>query len=196
MIGARLSILFFNGWETAPVVLNFYALFDPRIGPGSIIGAVAGAYVGGYVASRAIGKADCTCDAFAPAMALATAVGRIGDYLAAEDGLGKQTNLPWGVTIPGTDYLVHPTPLYDMGFNLIWFGVLLALRDHPKMQNGNLLKFGVAGYAFFRFFVEFVRNNRVIALGLTGQQFACVAMLLALAVYFGRQWQLARQTAA
>jgi prolipoprotein diacylglyceryltransferase len=81
MMGARLSILFFNGWETAPIVLNFYNLFDPRIGPGSILGAVAGAYLGGYVASQAIGKAGCACDAFAPAMALATAIGRIGDLL-------------------------------------------------------------------------------------------------------------------
>jgi prolipoprotein diacylglyceryltransferase len=194
MIGARLSILFFNGWETAPIVLNFYALFDPRIGPGSILGALAGAYAGGYIASRAIGKKDCTCDAFAPAMAMATAVGRIGDFLAAEDGLGKPTNLPWGVPVPGADYLVHPAPLYDAGFNLIWFSVLMLLRDHPKLQNGNLLKFGLAGYAFFRFFVEFVRNNRVIALGLTPHQFVCMLILLALAIYFGRQRQHSRQT--
>ncbi len=195
MIGARLSILFFNGWETAPVVLNYFALFDPRIGPGSILGAVAGAYAGGYVASRAMGKDDCTCDAFAPAMALATAVGRIGDFLAAEDGLGKPTTLPWGVRIPGAEYAVHPTPLYDAGFSLIWFAVLLLLRDHPRMQNGNLLKFGIAGYAFFRFFVEFVRNNQVIALGLTGQQFACILLLAVLAIYYGRQWQHARHMA-
>ena len=103
MIGARLSILFFNGWETAPIVLNFYALFDPRIGPGSIIGGVAGAYFGGYIASKAIGKAGCACDAFAPAMALATAIGRIGDFMAAEDGLGKPTGLPWGVPVPGAN---------------------------------------------------------------------------------------------
>src|SRR6266571_9335948 len=69
MIGARLSILFFNGFDYAPIILNFYNLFDPRIGPGSILGAVAGAYVAGYIASRAIGKAGCACDAFAPAMA-------------------------------------------------------------------------------------------------------------------------------
>src|SRR5436309_13032066 len=100
MIGARLSILFFNGWETAPVVLNFYALFDPRIGPGSILGGVAGAYVGGYIASRVIGKAGCACDAFAPAMALGMAVGRIGDFLSGEDGIGKPTTLPWGVPVP------------------------------------------------------------------------------------------------
>ncbi len=189
MLGARLSMLFFHGWEAVPVVLNFYAYFDPRIGPGSILGGVAGAYIGGYIASRAIGKAGCACDAFAPAMALATAIGRVGDFLAAEDGLGKATTLPWGVRTPGVDYLVHPTPLYDMAFNLVWFVALVALRNHPKLQNGNLLKFGLAGYAVFRFFVEFVRNNIVIAWGLTGQQFFCLGLLAALAIYYGRQWR-------
>lgn len=184
MIGARISILFFNGFEYAPIVLNMYALFDPRIGPGSILGGVAGAYIGGYIASKAIGKKTCSCDAFAPAMALATAIGRVGCYLSFEDGLGKPTTLPWGVPVPGADYLVHPAPLYDMAFNLLWFGILLALRDHKWMQNGNLLKFGVAGYAFFRFFVEFVRNNQVMALGLTGQQFASALLFVAVVVYF------------
>ncbi|MBI5650665.1 MAG: prolipoprotein diacylglyceryl transferase [Chloroflexi bacterium] len=194
MIGARLAILFFHGWEVAPIVLNFYALFDPRIGPGSILGGVAGAYVAGYIASRAIGKAGCACDAFAPAMALAMAVGRVGDYLAAEDGLGKATTLPWGVPVPGIDYLVHPTPLYDSAFNLVWFGTLIALRDHPRLQDGNLLKVGLAGYAVFRFFVEFVRNNTVLVFGLTGQQYFCLALLGALAIYYARQWRIARKT--
>jgi len=194
MIGARLSILFFIGPETAPIVLNMYTLFDPRIGPGSILGGLGGAYIAGYIASRAIDKAGCACDAFAPAIALGTAVGRIGDFLAAEDGLGKATSLPWGVPAPGVDYLVHPTPLYDAGFNLIWFGVLVLLRDHPAMQNGNLLKLGLAGYAVFRFCVEFVRNNREIAFGLTGPQLFCLALLGLLALYYGRRWQTAQQT--
>ena len=184
MIGARFSMLFFYGPEAAPVTLNFYTYFDPRIGPGSIVGGLIGAYLGGFVASRVIGKQDCTCDAFAPAMALALVIGRIGCFLAGEDGLGKATGLPWGVPLPGVDYLVHPTPLYDAAFNLLWLLVLLRLRDHRWMQNGNLLKFGVAGYAFFRFFVEFVRNNRILLLGLTGQQFASLGLLLAIAVYF------------
>jgi len=184
MFGARLSILFFHGLESAPIVLDYFAMFDPRIGPGSILGGVAGGYLGGYITARVMGKKTCTCDAFAPALALALAVGRIGDFLAAEDGLGKATNLPWGVPSPGIDFLVHPTPLYDSGFNLVWFLVLLAFRDHPKMQDGNLFKFGLAGYLVFRFFVEFVRNNRVIALGLTGQQFFALGLLALLAGYF------------
>lgn len=185
MVGARLSILFFNGPATAPVVLDFYRLFDPRVGPGSILGAIAGAYVAGYVASRLIGKDGCACDAFAPAMALGMAVGRIGDFLSGEDGIGKPTTLPWGVhPVAGADYVVHPAPLYDAGFNLVWFVVLLALRDNPRFQDGRLLKFGVAGYAVARFFIEFVRNNQVVAVGLTGQQLFCIGLLLVVGVYY------------
>jgi len=187
MIGARLSILLFIGPETAPVVLNLYTLFDPRIGPGSILGGLAGAYIAGYITSRIIGKAGCACDAFAPAIALGTAVSRIGDFLVAEDGMGKATTLPWGVRAPGVDYLVHPAPLYDAAFNLIWFGVLILLRDRPSMQNGNLLKFGLGGYAAFRFLVEFVRNNPVVALGLTGPQLFCLGLLATLGIYYGRR---------
>lgn len=196
MIGARVSLVFLNGLETAPVVLNYFGLFDPHIGPGSILGGVVGAYIGGYIASRAIGKAGCACDAFAPAMALAMIVGRIGCFLVAEDGLGKPTTLPWGVPIPGADYRVHPTPLYDAVFNLVWFGVLLSLRNRPSMQNGNLLKLGVAGYAVFRFGVEFVRNNRVLAFGLTPHQFVCLGLLVAIGVYFSVQRRAQRRAAA
>lgn len=191
-IGARLSLLLFHGIETAPVVLDFFRLFDPRIGPGSILGAVAGAYIGGAIAGRAIGQSGCACDAFAPAMALAMAVGRIGDFLSGEDGLGQPTTLPWGVRLPGADAPVHPAPLYDAGFDLIWFGVLILLRDHPRLQGGNLLKFGLAGYAIFRFFIEFVRNNRVLAFGLTGQQYFCVALLAVLGLYVARGRRLGR----
>jgi phosphatidylglycerol---prolipoprotein diacylglyceryl transferase len=195
MIGARVSIVFFNGWQTAPVMLDFYRLFDATIGPGSILGGVIGAYIAGYITSRIIGKASCTCDAFAPALALAMAVGRIGCFLSFEDGLGKPTTLPWGVQVPAAagSYLAHPTPLYDAGFNLVWFAILLLLRDHPRMQNGNLLKVGIAGYAVFRFLVEFVRNNQVVLWGLTGQQFVSLILLAALAFYYIHQWRHAHQ---
>lgn len=187
MVGARVAMLFFHGWDAAPYVLVQQTYFDPAVGPGSILGAVVGAYIGGHLASRSLGKAGCACDAFAPAMALGMAVGRVGDYLAAEDGLGKASTLPWAVPAPGVDYLVHPAPLYDSAFNILWFVALVALRDHPRLQNGNLLKLAIGGYAVFRFAVEFVRNNETIALGLTAQQYACLFVLVGLAYYFIRR---------
>lgn len=193
MIGARVAMLFFAGWDAWPVVFVQPSYFDPAVGPGSILGAVIGAYIGGHLAARSLGKTGCTCDAFAPAMALGLAVGRVGDYLSGEDGIGKASTAPWAVPAPGVDYLVHPAPLYDAAFNVLWFGALIALRDRPAFQDGNLLKFAIGGYAVFRFFVEFFRNNAVVALGLTAQQYACVAMLAALAVYYSRRarWVLA-----
>ncbi|HEY7623675.1 MAG TPA: prolipoprotein diacylglyceryl transferase family protein [Candidatus Limnocylindria bacterium] len=180
-LGARVSMILFVG-PSALDALGHYAIFDPRLGPGSILGGIAGGYVGGYIASHLSGR-TCTCDAFAPAMALGMAVGRLGDFFSGEDGIGKPTTLPVGVPAPGVDYLVHPAPLYDSAFNLLWFGALLVLRDRPAMQNGNLLKLGIGGYAVFRFFVEFVRNNDVVWLGLTAQQYVCLLALIALGAY-------------
>ena len=191
MIGARVSIVLFNGWETAPVVLDFFRLFDPRVGPGSILGGVVGAYIAGFIASRAIGQAGCACDAFAPAMALAMVIGRIGCFLSGEDGLGTPTGLPWGVW--NGSYTAHPAPLYEAAFSLVWFIILLSLRNHPWMQNGNLLKFGVGGYALVRFFIEFVRNNRILLWGLTGQQWFCLGLLLAIGLYYAYQYGRSRQ---
>jgi phosphatidylglycerol---prolipoprotein diacylglyceryl transferase len=181
-LGARFSMTLFVGPSALDALSNF-AIFDPRLGPGSILGGVAGGYAGGYIASHLSGK-QCTCDAFAPAMALGMAVGRLGDFFSGEDGIGKPTALPVGVQAPGVDYLVHPAPLYDSAFNLAWFAALVLLRDRPAFQNGNLLKLGIGGYAVFRFFVEFVRNNDVVALGLTAQQIVCLLAIAGLAAYF------------
>jgi len=196
MIGARFSILFFHGWEAAPFTLNFYSYFDPQIGPGSIIGGLIGAYLAGFITSRLIGKADCACDAFAPAMALALIIGKIGCFMSGEDGLGKPTDLPWGVSLPNLDFRVHPTPLYEAGFSLVWLLILLRLRNHPWMQNGNLLKFGVGGYAIFRFFIEFLRNNRILLWGLTGQQWLCLVIILAIVVYYAVHFARSRRMAS
>jgi phosphatidylglycerol:prolipoprotein diacylglycerol transferase len=181
-LGARFSMILFVGPSALDAQSNF-AIFDPRLGPGSILGGVGGGYAGGYIASHLSGK-QCTCDAFAPAMALGMAVGRLGDFFSGEDGIGKPTTLPVGVQAPGVDYLVHPAPLYDSAFNLAWFAALVLLRDRPAFQNGNLLKLGIGGYAVFRFFVEFVRNNDVVALGLTAQQFVCLVAIAGLGAYF------------
>jgi phosphatidylglycerol:prolipoprotein diacylglycerol transferase len=149
MIGARVSIAFFNGWETAPVVLDFYRLFDPRIGPGSILGGVAGAYLAGYIASRAIGKAGCACDAFAPAMALAMVIGRFGCFLSGEDGLGFFGFAMFRVTL-GMVYaeaLVWGTfweELTELMFVVVVIYMLWVFRNSllPGFELPDALKFG------------------------------------------------------
>src|SRR5919201_2026334 len=86
ILGARLAMLVFAGWNVAATVFDYFALFDASVGPGSVLGGVAGAYAGGYLASRSLG-ARCTCDAFAPAMALGMAGGGVRGFLSGGGGL-------------------------------------------------------------------------------------------------------------
>ena len=41
-----------------------------------------------------------------------------------------------------------------------------------------------------------LRNNPVVALGLTGPQFICLALLAALGLYYGRRWSSMRAVAS
>lgn len=100
-------------------------------------------------------------DAFAPALALAYGVGRLGCFIAGDD-YGLPTNLPWGVAFPNglppstaynlrtqfgvavdpsvpdsTLLAVHPTQLYEVALTLLLFAVLWRLR-HRWTQRGRL----------------------------------------------------------
>jgi len=194
LVGSKL-LMFFTEPEYRQHPLQLFSLDFLRSG-GVFYGGLIGAIVTGYLLMRRWKLPWWkTADACAPGIALGNVLGRQGCF-SAGCCWGKPTTLPWGVPAPGVDYLVHPTPLYDAAFNLIWFGILMLLRDRPALQDGNLLKLGLAGYLVFRFCVEFVRNNRVIALGLTGPQFFCLALLAALGLYFARHIQANRRAIA
>jgi len=125
------------------------------------------------------------CDAFAPGLALAYAVGRIGCHLSGDGDYGKVTTLPWGYsyakgivpTPPGV--LVHPTPLYEMTAMLVVFLILWRLRTRFT-GNGQLFGIYLLLAGSERFLVEFVRRNNPIALGLTVAQWTSL-----LAITFG-----------
>ncbi|MDP9394059.1 MAG: prolipoprotein diacylglyceryl transferase [Actinomycetota bacterium] len=147
-----------------------------QYGAKSILGGLAGAYVGVLVAKRLGGYTVRTGDAFAPAVALGMAVGRIGCHLA--EAPGRVTSLPWGVHAPATvpqcpgcvaGAAMHPSFLYEIGFHLVAFVLLMRVR-RARHRPGELLTLYLAAYAVFRFAVEFVRANEVVALSLTRPQ--------------------------
>lgn len=155
-------------------------------GAKSILGGLTGAYVGVVVGKRLIGYRERTGDVFAPAVALGMAVGRVGCLLTEPPG--RPTSLPWGVrltpeqaaAIPGCTTCVpgvplHPSFVYEIVFHLLAFATLLWLRSRLSTP-GALLTVYLAGYAAFRFGVEFVRDNEVVALGLTRGQLFLLAV--------------------
>ena len=160
-------------------------------GAKSVLGGLTGAYIGVLVGKRLVGYRERTGDAFAPAVALGMAVGRIGCLLTEPPG--RPTSLPWAVhlsadqaaAIPGCTACVpgtglHPSFAYEIVFQLVAFGVLLAARERVTSP-GALLTFYLAAYAVFRFAVEFTRDNEVVLAGLTrGQPFLLVVAPLLL----------------
>ncbi len=163
----------------------------------SVVGGLAGAYAGAVLTKRWLRYPHRTGDVFAPAVALGIGVGRIGCFLTEQ--IGTPTGTDWGFVPPPEvaaqvpncpqcllGVPLHPSFLYEIAFCLVAFGVLTALRDRIGVP-GELFKLFLLGYGLFRFFVEFVRGNRVMAFGLTGTQLFLVATLPILIGYFVAQ---------
>jgi len=148
-----------------------------RYGMKSVLGGLAGAYIGALVGKRLGGYHKSTGDLFAPAVALGMAVGRIGCFWT--EPLGRPTSLPWAVQG------LHPSFVYEIGFQLLAFAVLLRLRGRLATP-GALFTLYLAAYGGFRFLVEFTRANDILALGLTGSQWFVLLTIPLLAAKLAR----------
>ncbi|MCK2214439.1 prolipoprotein diacylglyceryl transferase [Actinomadura sp. ATCC 31491] len=164
-------------------------------GSRSILGGLTGAYAGVLVAKKLSGYRERTGDLFAPAVALGMAIGRIGCHLT--EAPGRPTGLPWGVhaspatpECPGclTGQAMHPSFLYEVAFQLAAFAALMWARRRLT-QPGELFTLYLAGYAAFRFLVEFTRANEILWLGLTGPQWFLAAGLPLLAARVTIGWR-------
>ena len=115
-------------------------------------------------------------DAAAPALLVAQAIGRIGNYFNQEL-FGGPTTLPWGLKIDLAHRPVgyaqyatfHPTFLYEIIWNLSLAAFLVWLGRTRKIRAPGLFALYVAGYSGFRIFEETLRidtSNHVLGLRL------------------------------
>jgi phosphatidylglycerol:prolipoprotein diacylglycerol transferase len=165
-------------------------------GPKSILGGFAGGYLAIVLSKRALGYTLSTGDYYAAALPLGLAIGRVGCFLS-ELPLGTPTTLPWAMTVspetaaafprcPGCGGPMHPSMLYEIGFNLAAFG-LISWKGTLLPIRGDTVKAYLLAYAVFRFLVEFVRGNEVQWLGLTGPQLVLIPLAGLLTWHFVRQ---------
>ena len=154
-----------------------------------MLSGLVGAWLGVHVAKRIVRYPLRTGDLFAPAVALALAIGRFGCFFTEKPG--TPTGASWGIVLdPDAAARVgapagvplHPSFLYEIAFHAAAFAVLWFWLRHQPIAAGETLTLYVAAYAIFRFFVEFVRGNEVVWLGLTRPQlFLLVTIPLVLA---------------
>ncbi len=124
-----------------------------------------------------------SADIAAVAVPLAHGFGRIGCFMAG-CCYGKTCNLPWAVTFRDPVSLapvgipLHPTQLYSSCSNFFIFVLLYSLRK-KKSYDGQLLLAYISLYAFFRFIIEFFRNDfrGVFIAGLSISQVIALTMV-------------------
>jgi phosphatidylglycerol---prolipoprotein diacylglyceryl transferase len=178
----------------------------------SLLGGLAGAYGGVVITKRLIGYRRRTGDLLLPGVALGMAIGRIGCFLAERPG--TVTAMPWAVRVPrdaaariancpacAAGLPMHPSFLYESAFLALatWMAFRAVRRPAlpaPWMREGDLFKLFLLAYATFRFFVELVRGNPVMAFGLSGSQLMVLPSALVLAAYFHVRRRGSRPAAA
>jgi len=130
--------------------------------------------------------------AVAPAIPVAQAIGRLGNWWNQEL-FGRPTTLPWALKIdaekipdgyaPGT--LFHPTFLYEAMWNLALAGVLIIVgRRMMHSRPGRLMALYVGGYGLGRFWVEGLRIDPAKSGGgLRLNQWVAIAMMAGCLIY-------------
>jgi prolipoprotein diacylglyceryl transferase len=130
-------------------------------------GLLAGTAVGLWAAHRRGLPTGYAMDVAAPALPLAQAIGRLGNWFNQEL-FGKPSSLPWAVKIDEryrpSQYLdsssFHPTFLYEAVWNLALMALLLWLDARRKVARGKLFAVYVVGYGVGRLWVEALRIDK------------------------------------
>jgi prolipoprotein diacylglyceryl transferase len=190
LIGGRLYFLATSWSEVPPHWWGPFAVWDGGLG---IWGGIAlGAAVGLWRLRRAGVSPGPFLDAAAPALLVAQAVGRIGNYFNQEL-FGGPTNLPWALQISPAHRPVgyeafatfHPTFLYELTWNLGLAGFLVWLGHHRRIRPPGLFALYVTGYSAFRIFEESLRVDPAhYILGLRLNFYVACALTLAGAIWF------------
>jgi prolipoprotein diacylglyceryl transferase len=148
---------------------GFWKLFAIREGGLGIPGGMfLGLLVGLWVARRRDIDLPRVLDAVVPALPLAQAIGRWGNYFNQEL-YGRTTDLPWGLEIDrdhapsefrDPDVLLpnfHPTFLYESLWNLSLVGLILWIDKKGLLPTGRLIAVYLTGYGIGRWWVESLR---------------------------------------
>jgi prolipoprotein diacylglyceryl transferase len=166
LIGGRIYFLITTPSQMPDHWWGPFAIWDGGLGIWG--GVAAGAAVGIWRARRRMPKEDVLrlLDAVAPALLVAQAIGRIGNYFNQEL-FGKPSTLPWALEISPAHRpaayahfaTFQPSFLYELLFDLFWAAVLIYITDRRKWRivAPGVFALYVAGYSGYRIFEETIR---------------------------------------
>src|SRR5258708_19720774 len=162
IVGGRIDFDITTPFDIPHVWYGVFAVWTGGLG---IWGGIAGGAAAGIWRVRRHGaSAGAFANAVAPALLVAQAVGRVGNYFNQEL-FGKPTSLPWGLEIAPQFRPTHfaqystfqPTFLYELVFDLALAAALVWLGHHRTIRPWGLFALYLAGYSTFPIFQDSVR---------------------------------------
>ncbi|MEA4963940.1 Prolipoprotein diacylglyceryl transferase [bioreactor metagenome] len=179
LIGARLYYVAFQ-WEYYKG--DILKILNTREGGLAVHGGLIAAVLAGYFFTRAKNIPFWkTADIVAPSIALGQAIGRWGNFINGE-AYGGPTDLPWGIMVDGVK--VHPAFLYESIWDLGLFIFLIIYRRNKKF-NGEIFLLYAIIYSVGRFWIEGLRTDSLMFMGLRTAQLISIAIIaFGLVLYF------------
>lgn len=167
VIGARLYYIVTDKSQPWKEPGRWLKIWEGGLGiPG---GLLAGVVVGVWAVKRRGLSVPGVLTAAAPAIPLAQAIGRIGNWWNQEL-YGRATDLPWALRIddanlpggaPSPQYpsgtTFHPTFLYEVLWNLALCALLIVIGKRVALRPGRLMALYAIGYFTGRFWIEGLR---------------------------------------
>jgi prolipoprotein diacylglyceryl transferase len=196
IIGARLYHVFTHPSDYFYPGANLWNVFAIWEGGNAIFGSLIGGAVGIWIACRISGlRFWSVADALAPALLLAQAIGRLGNYFNQEL-FGLPTNLPWGLQIDAgnkaipvglpDNTLFQPLFLYEIIWNVLGVVVILFLERKFRLQWGKTLAVYLIWYGLGRSYLESIRidPSEFSFLGIPSNVWAAfVAVVLGIVIF-------------
>lgn len=167
--GAKIVFVLAEGWLYWGQPFFWMAIASGK----TITGGLLGGYAGIEMAKAAVGYKKPTGDWYALIVPIGIASGRIGCLFA-----GCCRGIPIGDGL-------WPAAAVELGFNLLVFAILLPMH-RARVLPGNLFHVYLIAYGAFRFAHEFLRATEKPFFGISGYQFAAIALVV-LAVVRMRQ---------
>jgi phosphatidylglycerol:prolipoprotein diacylglycerol transferase len=197
LVGARIYYVLYAWPYYKDNLLDIFKIWQGGL---SIFGILLGGFVAVLFYCR-VKKINFwpLADLIAPGLALAQAIGRVGNYFIQEI-FGRPTGLPWGIPIDlinrPTGFqqfeFFHPVFLYEsLGNLLLCLGLLLVanliFKKKVQLPTGSIFLFYLISYFCLRFVLEFWRLDYApLVFGVRWNMFVSFLMIIIATIIFLR----------
>ena len=151
----------------------------------SIVGGLLGGLFGVELIKYAIGEKQKSGDLFVFPLLLAMIFGRFGCFSMGvyEQTFGIETTSKLGMNL-GDGLMRHPVMLYEIGYLILWGILGFWVNKKMILEKGQRFQLFMISYLLFRFFIEFLKPNKIYFLHLGTIQIACVFGCIYYGLYF------------